>query len=122
LRGLAGARDGGADDAARVMGNMHDRPPFDAHQFRVLDLDRLYMMEFGRRRGFGHMHGAAAECSAARCNRRQFCQGHPYRHDRALPPSTRQCPSQTGIDASGTHVPLPTNADRIAQGNGINHF
>jgi hypothetical protein len=66
-----------------MVGNM-DRAALDAHQLGMFDLDRLDVMEFSRRRRFGHMHRAAAKRGAARCHGRQFCQCHPNRHDRCL--------------------------------------
>jgi hypothetical protein len=63
-----------------MVGHMGRGPVRDVHQFAVLDLDRLDVMEFGRRGRFGHVHRAAAKRSAASCNSRQFCQCHPNRH------------------------------------------
>jgi len=58
--------------------------PRNAHQFAVLDLDRLDVMEFCRRGGLGHVHRAAAKRGAAGRDSRQFCQCHPNRHDCCL--------------------------------------
>jgi hypothetical protein len=63
---------------------MGRRTARDAHQFAVLDLDRLDVMEFSRRGRFGHMHRATAKRGTASCTSRQFCQCHPYRHDCCL--------------------------------------
>jgi hypothetical protein len=53
----------------------------DVNRLCLLDLDRLDMMQLGRRRRFRNVNSAAAQNGTAERAGRQFRQGHPNRHD-----------------------------------------
>jgi hypothetical protein len=72
-----------------MVGRMGCGPVVDAHQLGMFDFDWLDVMQFRRRRRFGHMHRTTAERGATRGQRGQFCQCHSNRHDRCLYP--RSC-------------------------------